>query len=82
VIDDSGSCVAKSGACVVSKRHHPNILYIPREEVSEPKGICLAMGPSSGWISVKSMDSYKTIDEDVGRLYSSNNGKGETFNRT
>ena len=61
MIGDICSCIVKSGAGIVSKRHHPNILDILREEVLEPEGICLAVGPSSLRISVKSMDGYKTI---------------------
>ena len=60
MIGDICGCISKSGICVVSKRHHPNILDILREEVLEPEGICLAVGPSLLCISVKSMDGYKT----------------------
>jgi hypothetical protein len=64
MIDDSCSCTAKSGACIVSKRHDANILDILRKKVLEPEGICLAVGPSLLCISIKSMDSYKAIDVD------------------
>ena len=60
MIGDICSCIVKSGAGIVSKRHHPNILDIPREEVLEPEGICLVVGPSLLCISAKSMDGHKT----------------------
>ena len=61
MIGDSRSCVSKSRTCIVSKRHDTNILDILREEVLEPEGICLAVGPSLLCISVKAMDGYKAI---------------------
>jgi hypothetical protein len=59
MIDNSCSCVSKSCACIVSKRHDTNILDILRKKVLEPEGVCLAVGPSLLCISIKSMDSYK-----------------------
>ena len=68
MIGDSRSCVSKSRTCIVSKRHDTNILDILREEVSEPEGICLAVGPSSLCISVKAMDGYKAIISEMSAL--------------